>query len=44
MTLKGHTRSVWSVAFSPDGQRIASGSRDNTIKVWTALDWQDSGR
>jgi WD40 repeat protein len=27
---------VWSVAFSPDGARIASGSADETIKLWDA--------
>jgi serine/threonine protein kinase len=36
MTLRGHTREVRSVAFSPDGKRIVSGSRDTTIKVWDA--------
>ena len=34
LTLKGHTDMVNSVAFSPDGRRIVSGSRDNTLKVW----------
>ncbi|MDE0427730.1 MAG: dockerin type I domain-containing protein [Candidatus Poribacteria bacterium] len=33
-TLTGHTSSVYSVAFSPDGQTIASGSGDNTIRFW----------
>ena len=33
-TLKGHTDVVKSVAFSPDGKYIASGSDDNTIKLW----------
>ncbi len=28
--------SVWSVAYSPDGKNIASGSEDGTIKVWNA--------
>ena len=35
-TLKGHNRRVCSVAFSPDGQRIVSGSRDKTLKIWDA--------
>ncbi|HBK65899.1 MAG TPA: hypothetical protein DD000_21030, partial [Cyanobacteria bacterium UBA11166] len=33
-TLKGHHGEVFSVAFSPDGKLIASGSADNTIKIW----------
>src|SRR5258707_14924866 len=32
--LKGHTDIVNSVAWSPDGTRLASGSRDKTIIVW----------
>ena len=33
-TLQGHSESVRSVSYSPDGQYIVSGSSDNTIKVW----------
>ena len=33
-TLEGHTSSVSSVAITPDGTKIVSGSWDNTIKVW----------
>jgi WD40 repeat protein len=31
-----HTASVTSVAFSPDGARVLSGSRDNTLKLFDA--------
>ena len=33
-TLKGHTSSVYSVAFAPDGKTLATGSRDGTVKLW----------
>src|SRR5262249_30410719 len=33
-TLTGHTNAVFSVAFSPDGSRLAASSLGGVIKVW----------
>ncbi len=50
LTLKGHTAMVVSVAFSPDGKRLASGSGDDInrypprpgeVKVWDAQTGQE---
>jgi len=34
--LRGHENRVTSVAYSPDGRRVVSGSRDRTGRVWDA--------
>ncbi|MCH8006262.1 MAG: hypothetical protein IH888_08540, partial [Planctomycetes bacterium] len=34
--LRGHGSGVYSVAFSPDGSRIVSGSEDMTVRLWDA--------
>jgi WD40 repeat protein len=42
LEFKGHTRTVTSVAYSPDGRRIASASSDGTVKVWEAATGQEA--
>lgn len=34
-SFKGHGNTIVSVAFSPDGTRLISGSRDRTVRIWT---------
>ncbi len=36
-TMKGHTEAVYSVAFTPDGKYVVSGSGDHTLKVWDSV-------
>jgi WD40 repeat protein/tRNA A-37 threonylcarbamoyl transferase component Bud32 len=37
-TYRGHSDWVWSVAWSPTGNRVASASSDKTVQVWDAAD------
>ena len=39
-----HSGRIFSVAFSPDGTMIVSGSHDKTIKVWDSGALQPSNR
>jgi WD40 repeat protein/serine/threonine protein kinase len=40
-TLKGHSDRVVSLAFSPDGQTLASGSDDQTVKLWNVAEGKE---
>ncbi|KAG8718669.1 hypothetical protein FRC09_012289 [Ceratobasidium sp. 395] len=41
---RGHTDSVRSVAYSPDGAHVVSGSSDKTIRIWDAHTGQSIGQ
>jgi U3 small nucleolar RNA-associated protein 13 len=40
VTLKGHKRGIWDVAFSPYERILASASSDKTIKLWNVSNGQ----
>ena len=40
LSLVAHSNTVYGVAFSPDGMRFATGSGDNTARIWTAFPWR----
>ena len=39
--MQGHTDNVHSLAFSPDGKLLVSGSQDGTVKLWDAVKGQE---
>jgi tRNA A-37 threonylcarbamoyl transferase component Bud32 len=50
LALQGHADRICCVAYSPDGKRLVSGSKDGVIKVWDAaagqelLSWKLAGQ
>ncbi|KAI0548670.1 WD40-repeat-containing domain protein [Xylaria curta] len=39
-SLKGHGSWITTIVYSPDGKKLASGSLDNTIRIWEAATGQ----
>ena len=39
-TLEGHTEYVQTIAFHPNSKTLASGSTDNTVKIWSVTTGQ----
>lgn len=42
-TLTIHAHNIWTLAFSPDGEMIATGSADETIQLWDAASGEAVG-
>jgi WD40 repeat protein len=42
LNLSGHAFAVYSVAFSPDGKRLASASADRMVKIWDTASGEET--
>ena len=42
--MEGHCDCVMSVAFSPDGKSIVSGSNDTTVRIWDVASGAERAR
>ena len=42
LILQGHSAPVWSICFSPDSSRLASGGEDGMVCLWSVADFPDS--
>jgi WD40 repeat protein len=39
-TLRGHSRKVTAVAYSPDGRTVVAAAEDRTIRIWDVANWR----
>src|SRR5262245_37654157 len=39
--LKGHTEAIYSIAYTPDGKYVVTGSFDKTLKIWDAVNGKE---
>jgi len=41
LTMQGHAAKIRTIAWSPDGRRLASGSEDHCVKIWDAINGKE---